>query len=662
MEVAIEPSCTSGVAPLGVVLDASGSTDSTVGEPFRELHYQWDFDDPGSGTWYIGGKSRNQATGPVAAHVFENPGTYSVVLTVKNLQGDSAIQSVTITVDDPDVVFSGENTVCFSQTGDFSGAPTGALLVTTSSYSEVLSHIATGKRLLLRRGETWNASAATIDARGPGVIGAFGAGENPDERGIYANNPILNDGSFKLASGIKTDSSEVNTNDWRITDLRFVGGAYVIESDGEIRDILLLRLRISDCTAPAVFLGGDILLWYNENRGQNHQTHRGVAVVDCDIFNTGGWTVWGDYRHFALMGSRLGPVPTSHVLRFEFFKAAVISNNYVTECGTQKHLMKLHGPGWAGDALFPPGTHAEKIVISNNYFDGESDDWAVCIGPRNGASDERLRDVIFERNFLDAGPGDQIMLVIWAQDVTVRNNIFDLSGALFHTGIFITQRGVEPAPEGVWILNNTGYSSDAGDFVFTSIGTAVSNTIVRNNLLSAPNASSPSVISGSGTNLQESHNLLTSNPGFISAGLGDFDLDITSPAIDTGATVSVFEDFAGRHRPMGDGWDLGAYEYCDTMGISETGCPNEKAFDILQICPNPFMQSAVIKYHVSEKGRVSLKIHDLTGRVVKTLVNEEKEAGKYDAIFGARGLPGGIYFVRLRVGGLRNTRKLVLVE
>lgn len=48
------------------------------------LHYDWDFGDPGSGTWTTSGLSRNTARGYVSAHVFENPGNYAVRLTVQN--------------------------------------------------------------------------------------------------------------------------------------------------------------------------------------------------------------------------------------------------------------------------------------------------------------------------------------------------------------------------------------------------------------------------------------------------------------------------------------------------------------------------------------------------------------------------------------------------
>ena len=72
----------SGVAPLAVFFDATGTTASSTPRPFHDLEYRWDFGDVGSGTWTTGSSagvsSRNTATGPVAAHVFETPGTYTI--------------------------------------------------------------------------------------------------------------------------------------------------------------------------------------------------------------------------------------------------------------------------------------------------------------------------------------------------------------------------------------------------------------------------------------------------------------------------------------------------------------------------------------------------------------------------------------------------------
>ena len=75
----ISPARTSGVAPLAVFFDATGTidTDGSTND-FHDLTYSWDFDDPDAGTWSFSGLSKNVAFGPVAGHVFETAGTYGV--------------------------------------------------------------------------------------------------------------------------------------------------------------------------------------------------------------------------------------------------------------------------------------------------------------------------------------------------------------------------------------------------------------------------------------------------------------------------------------------------------------------------------------------------------------------------------------------------------
>ena len=100
------PSRTSGVAPLSVFFDATTTIDGTL-RPFHDLEYRWDFGDTSAGTWANGAQpnvnSKNYATGPVASHVFETPGTYYVTLTA--LDGTNVattpLHYITITVQDP---------------------------------------------------------------------------------------------------------------------------------------------------------------------------------------------------------------------------------------------------------------------------------------------------------------------------------------------------------------------------------------------------------------------------------------------------------------------------------------------------------------------------------------------------------------------------------
>lgn len=92
--VTIDPSRTSGVAPLAVFFDASGTTSTNTSYPFTELSYHWSFgDDPNAKFKLTTNRPKNESLDPVAGHVFETPGTYTVTLTVRD-SGNSIICSM----------------------------------------------------------------------------------------------------------------------------------------------------------------------------------------------------------------------------------------------------------------------------------------------------------------------------------------------------------------------------------------------------------------------------------------------------------------------------------------------------------------------------------------------------------------------------------------
>ncbi|MDD2890297.1 MAG: T9SS type A sorting domain-containing protein [bacterium] len=82
----------------------------------------------------------------------------------------------------------------------------------------------------------------------------------------------------------------------------------------------------------------------------------------------------------------------------------------------------------------------------------------------------------------------------------------------------------------------------------------------------------------------------------------------------------------------------------------------------LRASQNPFIKSTIILYALPEKADVLLKIYDISGRTVKTLVNGKKDAGSYEANFDTKGLASGIYFAELSAGNISINKKLILIK
>ncbi|MDD5528829.1 MAG: T9SS type A sorting domain-containing protein [bacterium] len=82
----------------------------------------------------------------------------------------------------------------------------------------------------------------------------------------------------------------------------------------------------------------------------------------------------------------------------------------------------------------------------------------------------------------------------------------------------------------------------------------------------------------------------------------------------------------------------------------------------LSIYPNPFPLSTVIKYQIPTDSKVSLNVYDISGKIVKALVNEEKQHGSYSINFNSKNYPTGIYFAKFQAGNYKETKKLILIK
>jgi len=87
-----------------------------------------------------------------------------------------------------------------------------------------------------------------------------------------------------------------------------------------------------------------------------------------------------------------------------------------------------------------------------------------------------------------------------------------------------------------------------------------------------------------------------------------------------------------------------------------------QSFFLFQNYPNPFNPSTVISYQLLVGGSVMLKVYDILGNEVATLVNEEKQAGRYEVEFNAASLTSGVYFYQLRTESFIQTRKMILLR
>jgi len=86
------------------------------------------------------------------------------------------------------------------------------------------------------------------------------------------------------------------------------------------------------------------------------------------------------------------------------------------------------------------------------------------------------------------------------------------------------------------------------------------------------------------------------------------------------------------------------------------------AFGLSQNYPNPFNPVTTIKYDLPQTVAVKLQVFDLSGRLVQTLVDENKPAGHYTTIWNAKNMRSGIYLIRLNAGDFTAVKKCVKLK
>ena len=111
-----------------------------------------------------------------------------------------------------------------------------------------------------------------------------------------------------------------------------------------------------------------------------------------------------------------------------------------------------------------------------------------------------------------------------------------------------------------------------------------------------------------------------------------------------------------------------AAEYTKIQAVLSTGLSVKKldglptSYSLSQNYPNPFNPTTNIKYSITKESQVSLKVFDIIGREVETLVNLNQKAGSYEVNFNASKLASGVYIYRLQAGDFTQSMKMMLIK
>jgi hypothetical protein len=543
----IAVSRSTGVAPLAVTFDALGTTAPALTSlPFSEIYYAWTFGDPAGGaTWAYGTRPgvnlKNEANGPVAAHVFETHGSYTATCWAFYLDSGGTLHSgsstTSITVTNPDTVFSGTNTICISQNSlpvqGVNGVPATAAVQQVADWATVETLAQTYKRILLKRGDTWAVTSSMdfdqVSRTGEGIIGAYGAGAKP----------ILNltyDGSILRTSAV--------CDDWRFVDLKMTCDGIGRKENGrsfnlvDSTDLLLLR-----CEADGAYFG----ITSSGNQGL-YIVDSVMGQLETWVSGSGGYCIYNSSgQRLHIMGTQWGGA-TNHGCRLQGLRKSSI------DCCTGTGNI----PGNAAGAVFTlrgwipwsVSDWTENVVVSRNSFAGNNNNLAtISCSPMNTTSSEALRNVILDGNYITSTTSN-VMTCEVVTGFTVRNNIW-FSGATSSVDVRGQNTSGTPLPTQNFFYNNTFYCANAGGSLtaFYMYGT-VSGIVFTNNIAYAPNITSTTFTNGTGGQVTLTNNSSDSqmrlNLPFVSATPAvAADFAPAGYAVNGGTWVPVYKNFMG---------------------------------------------------------------------------------------------------------------------
>lgn len=565
-----------GVAPMPVFFDATITTiNDSLTNPFHELYYQWNFGDFFSGFWTNIPKSKNRASHPIAAHVFDSIGLHIVELEVFKNSSYSVQKPLIIKIQAANDFYKNEKTVCFSSNGEFSDAPNNAILVQINDLNDVKPYLCDSIRLLFKRGDVIS-TAVGLDFSNLKylTVGAFGPRLNIDSFEIAENAPIIemtgNEPVFTLGN---TDTSQQSRH-LKITDINIYNKNKdnrnsAIVANGETAFNLLYRLKIKDF-AHSIFYNDLLLETEGYAQERTVEPFKEIFIANCIIENSqfSGDMLQLSGEKIAVIGNHFNNNRLKgNILNVRWSEKSIISNNHFLNAGIQKHCLKITAPNHDFCSVINHST--KEVIISDNHFETENAVSEMVFLAKDNEADPTLHDFIIDRNYLDALNDRRVKMAILASanNLTIRNNIINGSGGnrRHFTGIFIKNDFDLPLSN-IKITNNTIFKQDWVNLMTgIQINPNIHHTFIANNLVYSPNAMDLRIVNDLGKHTTDEKNIYPFVHPFIKENPSqalDFQLDSVSLVLDNGVKEQIaLRDFFEKERSNSSRIDIGAFQF-----------------------------------------------------------------------------------------------------
>ncbi|HEY1312617.1 MAG TPA: hypothetical protein VGE92_02010, partial [Steroidobacteraceae bacterium] len=472
------------------------------------------------------------------------------------------------------------------------GCPAGAAVSNQSSFVSALRSSLSGQRVLFKCGDTFTGDNAVVQ----GItfsVGAYGSCV-----GTTSGRPIFSDSGS--TGEISIGSGSGATYDGRISDLDLEGNSsgYVGVAAGGSYNYYQITLNnlLSHGNTTNYDYYNDTQWGLIEVVASGQGATVGTFINDSEnqcvngnqSYNCGGTPNFVNVSYNAVMGGRFdgtGAPNNGHgieTFRVSACRLCVFANNTFENANNIGATFKLHSgnPNSQNQWI---GQYTELVEISDNLFTGTSGAQLVEIAPQNNETDERLRNIVFERNLVYGIAGNSNKLLVSVHNGSFRNNAFNgtvTSGVDY--GIQIAQRGSEytpsanfpcsnavgvcpgSAPVYIEVYNNTCYVKggngcigfDGANFIAPA-----NSSWAANNMMYNSSGGTTVRDSGSGNAVSNNTASAASDPGFADvSGTYKFLSDYL-PTANYAGGISVANFFDALGEAWSPTWDLGAVHH-----------------------------------------------------------------------------------------------------
>jgi hypothetical protein len=140
--------------------------------------------------------------------------------------------------------------------------------------------------------------------------------------------------------------------------------------------------------------------------------------------------------------------------------------------------------------------------------------------------------------------------------------------------------------------------------------------------------------------------------------------DGSDPPVDSGLDLSEYftTDIGGVSRPQGAAWDIGAYEYTDSVETENNNSGIVRKMILYQNYPNPFNIETIFKYELAVATVIEIFLFDINGRKTKTLFSGLHRIGPDFVKIDGKNMASGIYFLRILGKNIHETKKCLLIK